>query len=70
MNSHVGIFNISESLIYFGCICSTYVYCCVCDRKVYVLTGNSDTSLLLFPKGHVDKPVNFDDMFNTLERSR
>ena len=34
-----------------------------CDCHVYVLIGNSDTSLLLFLKGHVDKPVNIDVMF-------
>ena len=36
---------------------------------VYVLIGNSDTILLLFRKGHVDKPVSSDGMFNMLERS-
>ena len=28
-----------------------------CDLHVYGLIGNSATSLLLFLKGHVDKPV-------------
>ena len=30
---------------------------------VYVLIGNSGTSLLLFLKGHVDKPFNSDGIF-------
>ena len=29
----------------------------------YVLIGNYDTSLLIFLKVHVDKPVNSDGMF-------
>ena len=29
-----------------------------CDIHVYGLIGNNATSLLLFLKGHVDKPVN------------
>ena len=35
----------------------TYVITCLC------FVGNSDTSLLLFLKGHVDKPVNSDGIF-------
>ena len=31
--------------------------------------GNSDTSLLLFLKCHIYKPVNSDGMFNTFKRS-
>ena len=34
----------------------------VIDMFMFVI-GNSDTSLLLFLKGHVDTPVNFDGMF-------
>ena len=44
----------------FGARCSVDIR----DWYVYVLVGNSDTSLLLFPKGHFYyKPVNSDWMF-------
>ena len=33
------------------------------DWHVYVLFGSFDTSLLLFLKGHVDKPANSGGMF-------
>ena len=43
------------------------------DTYESMLLGNIDSSvlLLLFPKSHVDRPVNFDvvGMFNTFERS-
>ena len=35
----------------------------ICVWYVFVLIGNSGTSLLLFLKAHVDKPVNSDGMF-------
>ena len=41
-----------------------------CDRRAYVLIGNSDTSLLLFLKGHVDKHVDSDRMFLKLWKGR
>ena len=37
-----------------------------CDLHVYGLIGNYVTSLLLFLKGHVDKPVNFDGVLKQL----
>ena len=35
-------------------------------RHAYVLLGDFDTGLLLFPTGHVDKPTISDGMFQHL----
>ena len=35
----------------------------ICDWHVYVFVENSGTSLLLFLKGHINKPFNSDGMF-------
>ena len=41
----------------------------ICVSHAYILIGHSDTSLLLFLKGRVDKTSILMGYFNTLERS-
>ena len=59
----VGIYNICEWLVWVGRRCSARSSVDICDWHVYVFIGNSDTSLLLFLKCHIYKPVNSDGMF-------
>ena len=66
VDSPVGIYNICECLNQFGCRCSTQCTVETCNWDFYVLIGNSNTSLLLFLKGHVDKPVNSGGMLKVV----
>ena len=59
MNSPVGFYNICECMVSLD----AGVHCRRSVIEMIVLVGNSDTSLLFFLKGHVDKLVNSDGMF-------
>ena len=63
MNPPVGIYNICEYLTLLAAYVQSRCAIDICDCHIYVLIGNFDTSLLLFLKGHVDKPLSSDWMF-------
>ena len=66
VNSPVGIYNICECFlslvagVHNRCDVDTY------DWHAYVLSVSFDTSLLLFLKRYVDKPINSDGMLKHL----
>ena len=61
MNLPVGIYNICVYSLVADLQCQCTVV--TCDWHAIILIGNSDTSLLMHLKSHIDKFVNSDGMF-------